>query len=85
MGLAPRVRYARESGQVRNGTPCPEPLTTRLHPSPWKRARRRAALLAGGDAAVLLAFAAIGRANHGEPLAGALDTALPFIAGGRPP
>ncbi|GBF94799.1 hypothetical protein Rsub_07971 [Raphidocelis subcapitata] len=41
----------------------------------------RVALLAGGDAAVLLAFAAVGRANHGEPLAGALETAAPFLIG----
>jgi hypothetical protein len=32
---------------------------------------------------VLLAFAAIGRINHGEPLAGALGTALPFLVGAR--
>jgi hypothetical protein len=41
------------------------------------------ALLAAGDLAVLLAFAAVGRHSHGEPLT--LDetfkTALPFIIG----
>jgi len=42
---------------------------------------RRVALLAGGDAAALLLFAAIGRANHGEGLGGVLDTALPFLLG----
>lgn len=44
---------------------------------------RRIALLAAGDLAVLLAFAAIGRHNHGEPLALAdtFSTALPFIIG----
>lgn len=42
---------------------------------------RRIALLAGGDAVVLIAFAAIGRMNHGEPLDGTLGTALPFLIG----
>lgn len=43
----------------------------------------RIALLVGGDFAALLAFAAIGRSSHGEPLA-VLDvflTALPFMLG----
>jgi len=42
----------------------------------------RAALLAGGDLAALLAFAAVGRASHGEPLdpASLLATAGPFLA-----
>jgi hypothetical protein len=44
---------------------------------------QRMALLAAGDLAVLLAFAAVGRHSHGEPLT--LDetfkTALPFIIG----
>lgn len=46
-------------------------------------APRRAALLVAGDLAVLLAFAATGRANHGEPLtvADTLATALPFVLG----
>jgi hypothetical protein len=46
-------------------------------------ARRRIALLAAGDLAVLLAFAAVGRVNHGEPLTvgDTLTTALPFIVG----
>ena len=43
---------------------------------------RRAQLLAGGDAAALLLFAAIGRINHGEILdLELLMTALPFWAG----
>ena len=44
---------------------------------------RRAALLAGGDAAALLLFAAIGRSSHGEGLApgGVLATAAPFLLG----
>lgn len=44
---------------------------------------RRAALLAGGDAAALLLFAAIGRSSHGEGLApgGVLSTAAPFLLG----
>lgn len=44
---------------------------------------KRVALLAAGDLAVLLAFAAIGRMNHGEPVAAAdtVSTALPFIIG----
>jgi hypothetical protein len=43
----------------------------------------RVALLAAGDAAALLAFAAVGRASHGEALApGALlATAGPFLVG----
>ncbi|KAK9906716.1 hypothetical protein WJX75_006698 [Coccomyxa subellipsoidea] len=43
----------------------------------------RLALLAGGDAAALLLFAAIGRANHGESLdpASVLSVAWPFLAG----
>ena len=43
----------------------------------------RIALLAGGDAAALLAFAAVGRLAHGEPLALAdvVATASPFLAG----
>jgi hypothetical protein len=46
-------------------------------------AHRRIALLAAGDLAVLLAFAAVGRVNHGEPLtvSDTLTTALPFIVG----
>lgn len=45
--------------------------------------RRRVALLAAGDLAVLLAFAAVGRMNHGEPLTvgDTVSTALPFIIG----
>lgn len=44
---------------------------------------RRVALLAAGDLAVLLAFAAVGRVNHGEPLSvsDTVLTALPFIIG----
>lgn len=44
---------------------------------------RRAALLAAGDLAVLLAFAAVGRHSHGEPLTvtDTFNTALPFIIG----
>eukprot|EP00878_Enallax_costatus_P013567 GHUV01014185.1.p1 GENE.GHUV01014185.1~~GHUV01014185.1.p1 ORF type:complete len:245 (+),score=80.58 GHUV01014185.1:519-1253(+) len=44
---------------------------------------KRVALLAAGDLAVLLGFAAIGRHNHGEPLVAAetFTTALPFIVG----
>lgn len=52
-------------------------VSCNLNPTPF----RRVALLAGGDAAVLFAFAVIGRINHGEPIAGALDTALPFMLG----
>lgn len=45
---------------------------------------RRMALLAAGDLAVLLAFAAVGRHSHGEPLtvSDTFNTALPFILGG---
>lgn len=45
--------------------------------------RRRMALLAAGDLAVLLAFAAVGRHSHGEPLtvSDTFNTALPFIIG----
>jgi hypothetical protein len=43
----------------------------------------RVALLVGGDATALLLFAAVGRANHGEGLAGALGTAAPFLLGMR--
>lgn len=41
------------------------------------------ALLAAGDLAVLLAFAAVGRHSHGEPLtlSDTFNTALPFIIG----
>lgn len=44
---------------------------------------RRKALLVGGDALALLAFAAIGRANHGESLdlGSVLSVAWPFLAG----
>jgi glycine/serine hydroxymethyltransferase len=44
---------------------------------------RRVALLAAGDLAVLLAFAAVGRGHHGEPLtvSDTLTTALPFVIG----
>ena len=44
------------------------------------------ALLAGGDLSVLLVFAAIGRASHGEPLGPAdlMGTALPFALGWFP-
>ena len=43
---------------------------------------RRVQLLAAGDAAALLLFAAAGRANHGELLGlELLTTALPFWAG----
>lgn len=44
---------------------------------------RRSALLASGDAAALLLFAAIGRSNHSEGLAPAavLATAAPFLLG----
>ena len=40
-------------------------------------------LLAAGDLAVLLAFAAVGRHSHGEPLtvSDTINTALPFIIG----
>ncbi|BDA46433.1 hypothetical protein COCOBI_08-5260 [Coccomyxa sp. Obi] len=43
----------------------------------------RVALLVAGDAAALLLFAAIGRANHGESLdpASVLSVAWPFLAG----
>ncbi|EIE23939.1 hypothetical protein COCSUDRAFT_62467 [Coccomyxa subellipsoidea C-169] len=43
----------------------------------------RLALLVGGDAAALLLFAAIGRANHGESLdpASVLSVAWPFLVG----
>ncbi|KAF6263859.1 hypothetical protein COO60DRAFT_1457868 [Scenedesmus sp. NREL 46B-D3] len=49
--------------------------------------RTRVALLAAGDVAALLAFAAVGRVNHGEPLldGGTLTTALPFIVAVDPP
>ncbi|EFJ49633.1 hypothetical protein VOLCADRAFT_120715 [Volvox carteri f. nagariensis] len=41
-----------------------------------------AAILAAGDLAALLVFAAAGRANHGEPISGeTFSTALPFILG----
>jgi hypothetical protein len=42
----------------------------------------RTALLILGDAIALLAFATIGRANHGEAvsLTGVITTALPFLA-----
>ena len=39
------------------------------------------ALAAGLDAALLLLFVAIGRANHGEGLWGVLGTWWPFLAG----
>lgn len=44
---------------------------------------QRIALLAAGDLAVLLAFAAVGRHSHGEPLTvtDTFNTALPFIIG----
>lgn len=44
---------------------------------------RRMALLAAGDLAVLLVFAAVGRHSHGEPLtvSDTFNTALPFILG----
>lgn len=40
-------------------------------------------MLAAGDLAVLLAFAAVGRHSHGEPLtvSDTFNTALPFILG----
>ena len=40
-------------------------------------------MLAGGDAAALLLFAAVGRGSHAEldGLAGVLDTAWPFLLG----
>ena len=42
----------------------------------------KTALLAAGDLVALLAFAAAGRANHGEGIdAETLITALPFIVG----
>lgn len=43
------------------------------------------AALVAGDVAVLLAFAAIGRLNHGEPLTlgDTVATALPFAIGGQ--
>lgn len=39
--------------------------------------------MAAGDLAVLLAFAAVGRHSHGEPVTAAetFSTALPFIIG----
>ena len=48
-----------------------------------RRTRRRIALLVGGDAAALLAFAAVGRGSHAEldGIAGVLDTAWPFLLG----
>lgn len=54
------------------------PLTAPFH--------RRVVLLAAGDLAVLLLFAAIGRANHGEPLtvSSTISTAMPFIIGENP-
>ena len=44
---------------------------------------RRKALLLGGDTAALLAFAAIGRSNHGESLdfGSIVSVAWPFLAG----
>ena len=44
---------------------------------------RRKAILLGGDTAALLAFAAIGRSNHGESLdvGSILSVAWPFLAG----
>eukprot|EP00775_Hariotina_reticulata_P010077 gene10077-10232_t len=44
---------------------------------------KRVALLAAGDLAVLLMFAAVGRGNHGEPVtvSSTVSTALPFIIG----
>ena len=44
---------------------------------------RRKALLLGGDTAALLAFAAIGRSNHGESLdfGSILSVAWPFLGG----
>ena len=42
----------------------------------------KAALLAGGDAAILVLFAVVGRMNHGYPLdLEAFATALPFLLG----
>lgn len=43
----------------------------------------RAAILAGGDAAAVLIFAAVGRGSHAdlEGIAGVLVTAWPFLAG----
>ena len=57
-----------------------------LHKSPAHRGNhllRRKALLLGGDTAALLAFAAIGRSNHGESLdlGSVLSVAWPFLAG----
>jgi hypothetical protein len=45
----------------------------------------KAALLVGGDAAALMIFAALGRANHGEGNAvlEVAATALPFMIGER--
>jgi len=44
---------------------------------------RKKAILLGGDTAALLAFAAIGRSNHGESLdlGSILSVAWPFLAG----
>ena len=44
---------------------------------------RRKALLIGGDALALLAFAAVGRRNHGESLniGSIFSVAWPFLAG----
>jgi hypothetical protein len=67
---APGLRWAQSHPSLRRAPRSPN-------------RRSRVALLAGGDAAVLLAFAAIGRINHGEPISGALDTALPFLIGAR--
>jgi len=51
--------------------------------SPSWFSSRRLALLAGGDAAALLLFAAVGRGSHAEldGIAGVLDTAWPFLLG----
>ena len=59
---------------------CPAPPPCKPSSAP---ARSRVALLVGGDAAALLAFAAIGRVSHHEALTlGALvGTAWPFMAG----
>lgn len=56
---------------------------THARPPARPRTRSRIALLAAGDLAVLLAFAAVGRGNHGESvtLSDTLVTALPFIIG----
>ena len=77
------------SGPLRNGggsrNRCVVILFTRSAKLSHGTLHRRVALLAGGDAAALLLFAAVGRGSHAEldGLAGVLDTAWPFIVGAR--